>query len=126
NAIWGIIGGEILALQNPRVATFLLVLYAVYWAFAVWGLSRTGQAVAERQPSLTITVSVLVCSFLYSMIAMVAISLAKPILYPRYVLMSVSQGIVTHCSMASKSRATACFCPCSINHRLERCGSEKT
>jgi mannosyltransferase len=102
NAVWGIIGGEILALQNPREATLLLVLYVVCWVLAAWGLFHPQQTFAEQQTRLKITVSVLLHSFLWPMVAMITISLAKPILYPRYVLMCVpaailvaSQGVVT-------------------------------
>jgi uncharacterized membrane protein len=102
NAVWGIVGGEILALQNPPGAALLLLLYVMSWMFAVWGIFRTGQTVMEQQPSPTIMLSVLGCSFLYPVVAMIAISFFKPILYPRYVLMCApaavlvaSQGIVT-------------------------------
>jgi 4-amino-4-deoxy-L-arabinose transferase-like glycosyltransferase len=102
NAIWGIVGGEILSLQNPHGASLLLLLYVMSWVFAVWGIFRAGQTVTEQQPSSSTTLSVLGCSFLYPVVAMIAISFIKPILYPRYLLMCTpaavlvtSQGIVT-------------------------------
>ncbi len=101
NVVWGLVGADILALQSPVGKVLLLVLYAVCWTFAVWGLLRNDLASVNRSNTKT-AVRVLACSLVFPIVAMIAVSLVKPILYPRYLLMCVpaavllaSQGIVT-------------------------------
>jgi uncharacterized membrane protein len=103
NVIWGIVGADVLGLQYPRGKVLLAVLYLACWILALWGILRKDKDLASvNQPNARTAVAVLACSLFFPILAMAAISLVKPILYPRYVLMCVpaavmlaSQGIVT-------------------------------
>ena len=101
NVFRGIVGADTLALQSPVASSFLMVLYGVAWIFAIWGLFRTGPSRVE-EPDTSAAVSVLAWTLAFPIVAMTAISLVKPILYPRFLLMCVpaavllaSQGIAT-------------------------------
>src|ERR1700730_15838989 len=100
NVLWAIVGADILALHSSVGSALLLTLYGVAWIFAVWGLFRAKRSGIEAR--LATTVWVMVWSFAFPLVVMTAISLLKPILYPRYLLMCVpsavllaGQGIVT-------------------------------
>jgi mannosyltransferase len=101
NAIRGIVGADILALQSSIESALLLVFYVVAWLFAVWGLFRTDRGGVE-EPITREAVAVLAWTLVFPIVAMITISLVKPILYPRFLFMCVpaavllaAQGLIT-------------------------------
>jgi hypothetical protein len=93
NVFWNIVGANTLALQNPAISAILLIIYAVVWYFAIWELLRNKRSTTDTCTTVT-AVSVLVWSFAFPVIAMAAISITKPILYPRYLLMTVPAAVL--------------------------------
>jgi mannosyltransferase len=101
NVFRGIVGADTLAMQSSVASALLLALYVVAWIFAVWGLFRAERPEVD-QPTSRAGVPVLAWTLAFPVVAMTVISLAKPILYPRFLLMCVpaavllaSQGLTT-------------------------------
>jgi 4-amino-4-deoxy-L-arabinose transferase-like glycosyltransferase len=101
NVVRGIVGADTLALQSSLASAFLMVLYGMAWVFAVWESFRTTPSKTD-EPDSSAAVPVLAWTLAFPVLAMTAISLIKPILYPRFLLMCVpaavllaGQGLVT-------------------------------
>jgi len=93
NVFRGIVGADTLAMQSSMASALLLALYVAAWIFAVWGLFRAERPEVD-QPTTGGAVTVLTWTLAFPVVAMTAISLAKPILYPRFLLMCVPAGVL--------------------------------
>ena len=93
NVFRGIVGADILALQSSLGSVLLLVLYVAAWIFAVWGLIRPERPEVDQRGTGA-AVPVLAWTLFFPVVAMTAISLAKPILYPRFLLMCVPAAVL--------------------------------
>jgi 4-amino-4-deoxy-L-arabinose transferase-like glycosyltransferase len=93
NVFRAIVGADTLALKSPEMSALLLILYVVVWFFAIWGLLLKERSGIDASMSAT-AVSVLVWSCAFPILAMTVISFMKPILYPRYLLMSVPAAVI--------------------------------
>lgn len=105
NVFRGIAGADTLALQSSLASAILLILYLLAWIFAVWGIFRTprrGTGEAAESATASGATSVLAWTLAFPVLAMTAISLVKPILYPRFLLMCVPAAIL----LASQGFAT--------------------
>jgi len=93
NVFRGIVGADTLALQSSLGSVLLLALYVVTWIFAVWALFLSERREVD-QPTTGAAVPVLGWTLAFPIVAMTAISLVKPILYPRFLLMCVPAGVL--------------------------------
>jgi 4-amino-4-deoxy-L-arabinose transferase-like glycosyltransferase len=109
NVLWGVTGANMLALHSLGTSLVLLILYVACWVAAAWGSlrERTTVAGSSRRAAIAVTA----WSLVFPIVAMAAISLVKPILYPRFLLMCVpfavllaAQGIVTIAQSISYGR----------------------
>jgi 4-amino-4-deoxy-L-arabinose transferase-like glycosyltransferase len=94
DVIWGAVGANMLALHNRAESAALLILYAVGWIFVFRGLRSAGREQAGEKPSLSIAVPMFAWLFAFPIVAMIAISIVKPILYPRFLLMCAPFAIL--------------------------------
>jgi mannosyltransferase len=92
NVLRGIVGADMLALRSPAASVILLLLCLLAWSFALRELFRPESS--EAADSKKLSISVLAWTLAFPIVAMSAISLIKPILYPRFLLMCTPAAVL--------------------------------
>lgn len=88
-----LVGAEAFGPQDFVASLLLSALEVLTWIFAIWGLRRTRNRYVEESTTRTV-VSVLAWCLFFPLVAMTAISFWKPIIYPRYLLMSLPAAVL--------------------------------
>ena len=88
-----IVGTDVLSSQYWIAIAVLTILYVVFWIVAITGVFRPKSAGADGSSTRT-AIIVLGWSLIFPFLLMTALSFRKPILYPRYLLMSVPAAVL--------------------------------
>jgi mannosyltransferase len=104
------LSGTVAGAQVTLRGVILLALYGLVWALAVVGALR-GTQDRDGKPATNVAVSLLISWLAFPLAAMLLVSFAKPIFYPRYLLMCVpavvllaGQGLAVLYQQAKRTR----------------------
>jgi mannosyltransferase len=104
------LSGTVASPQITLRGVVLLALYVLVWALAVVGAFHSRQD-RDGQPATNVAVSLLISWLAFPFAAMLLVSFAKPIFYPRYLLLCVpavvllaGQGLAVLGQQAAKRR----------------------
>jgi mannosyltransferase len=88
-----IVGTDVLGPHDIAATVALSVLYMAAWIVAIWGIFHTRDDQAGES-GVTNPVTVLSWSLLFPLVTITALSFAKPVLYPRYLLMCLPAAVL--------------------------------
>lgn len=88
-----IVGTDVLGPHDLAATVALSILYVAAWIVAIWGIFHTTGDQAGEVP-ITNPVTVLSWSLLFPLVTITALSFAKPVLYPRYLLMCLPAAVL--------------------------------
>lgn len=88
-----LVGTDVLGSHDLFAIVVLTALYVIAWIFALSVLFRAPNDLGG-EPGSKQVITVLAWSLIFPFVAMTAISFAKPVLYPRYLLMSVPAAVL--------------------------------
>jgi mannosyltransferase len=88
-----IVGTDVLGPHDLATTLVLSILYVVTWILAVSGIFRAKHFQSSESAAKTAVV-VLTWSLVFPFVVITAISFARPILYPRYLLMSLPAAVL--------------------------------
>jgi mannosyltransferase len=88
-----IVGTDILGRSDLSAIVALFALYVLAWVVAIAGVFRHGSASPAASGS-RMAVKVLAWSLVFPLAAMIAVSFRRPIVYPRYLLMSLPAAVL--------------------------------
>jgi 4-amino-4-deoxy-L-arabinose transferase-like glycosyltransferase len=97
-----IVGTDVLGPHDIAATVALSILYVAAWIVAILGIFHAGGDQAG-ETRVTNPVTVLSWSLLFPLVNITALSFAKPVLYPRYLLICLPCSLVKGCSSSNNS-----------------------